>query len=187
METVLAAIPKAALPDVYVVSLMAYAADDDGRRPAATLAWNTWSHLKAEQAEASARLPVASAIDVSWILEWSYREFVEPEAGVIAVENRDLRGIELRRAWIEELGLWYEDDYADFALDEQDVDIRQQFLALIVGLVRDLHSRGRLRVPFLIDVEYALDEERRALNRAANPAPLHAQLDRWSVRGEYLH
>lgn len=93
------------------------------------------------------------------IKESSPSEYVEPAAADVRSAESDPHGAILRHAWIEELGLWYDDDRADSAVTQEDPEIWDAFIALIVDVVRELHDSGRLRVPLLIDAEYLMTRD----------------------------
>ena len=93
----------------------------------------------------------------------------------------------MRKAWIEDLGLWYsdEEEARDFeATLRRGNAITDEFVALVVAVVQSLHASGAIErafgrpVPALIhDLEYR--EEVADVNRSANPPGLVAEFDTW--------
>jgi hypothetical protein len=174
-------VPAGDRGDLYVVGVELATESPDERRVTATVAWNTRRHLEQRQGASSAQTRSR------W--EWSRFGFVEPEARVIAGSANDPMGAQLRRAWLEELGLWYADEMSDFAVTDEDPQIWDRFVSLTVDVVRHLHKAGELRsvvghdVPVLLDAIYVNEDRQIQLNRMANPAVFHERLDRWAAKG----
>ena len=164
--------------ELYVVGLWLAPELRDERRVTATMGWNTISDLRRR----AAGDPGAA------LFEWSVGNFVQPTAAVVADTLTDPPGAELRRRWLESEGLWYPDDRGDLAVTEEDPEIWDQFLALMVDIVRDWHASGELSravgrdVPVFLDAMGEDEDAIRELNRAANPPSLHALVDRWSTK-----
>lgn len=177
VETI-AGIPAEQRDDVYVIHLTLESPDDDNRRVIATVAWNTNQHLRAKQARAAANRPMR--------FEWFSLSFAEHRARVIGETDED---VELRTQWLKEAGLWYEDEHQDLAVTDQEPDIWDGFVSTIVDIAQALHADGTFErllgrdVPVLLDTDLDDEDGLRVLNRRANPARFHPQLDRWSQRG----
>jgi hypothetical protein len=177
----LESIPRADRWDVYVVSLLLATERNDNRRVIAVVSWNTARHL------AHRRRDVHDE-HLAFVCEISPYEFAGREAAIVGSAEHDPDGDRLRRAWLEDRGLWYADVDAGRAVIEKDPRIWNEFLEIVIDVARMLHHEGYLdRLlggdrPVLIDAELEDDEDMRALNRLANPAGFHWALDQWATR-----
>jgi hypothetical protein len=179
LSSTLADVPDAERQDIIVLQFQAGDEDDDARRPFVDIAWNTAQHLRAEQA--------ASTGD-SERCEWLSSHYQRDRAVTVGSDEHDREGASLVRAWLEEIGLWYEDEDAEEAETDTDPAIWQAFMELTAELVQRLHRNGLLEreigrdVPIFINSQLAGTEQLRDFNRRANPPAFHAQLHRWSAR-----
>ncbi len=121
--------------------------------------------------------------------EYLASSFAGRDAAIVFSDDYDPAGAELRFAWLDSLGLWYDDDRVDEAVDEEDPEIWEATLQAVVAAAQALHEEGLLEhiighdVPVLIDAELGNDRSMRELNRLANPKAFHARTDRWTARG----
>jgi len=175
-----------AAADVYVVSLLVYDEEDDPRLPTVTVGYNTEARAREctpSRGEAP-KWPVASDAGEA---RWNFAFWLQNELAVVADSEQDPDGAQLRRTWIEGLGLWYsdEEEEADFeGVGERAGRITEEFVALAVRVVERLHATGVVErafgrpIPVLIhELEYY--EEIAEQNGRANPPALVADFTRW--------
>lgn len=160
------------VPDAYVVSLYVSEEENDPRRPTVTVGFNT---------EAQVEGSTPSAWDAEEA-RWNYAFWLQNELVVVGDSDRDPDGAALREQWLRGVGHWYEDSDVDDLEDEP--GITEDFVAMLVTLVQDLHSSGVVeqvfgrRIPVLIhELEYY--DEISEQNREANPQGLVDDFARW--------
>jgi hypothetical protein len=180
LSSALADVPAAERQDIIVLQFQGSDEDDDARRPLIDIAWNTAAHLREQQT-------VWTGADCE-TCEWLTIHYRRRRAVTVGSDEHDREGASLVRAWLEEIGLWYEDGEG-VESEDTNLAIWDAFMELTVVLVRRLRESGLLEreigrdVPIFINSQLAGTDELRDFNRRANPPAFHEQLHRWSTRG----
>jgi hypothetical protein len=179
VSSTLADAPAPERHDIIALQFQVSDEGDDARRPLVDIAWNTAQHLRAEQ---------AAWTGDSERCEWLSSHYQRPRDVTVGSDEHDREGASLIRAWLEEIGLWYDDDEAVGA-EDTNLAIWDAFMELTVVLVRRVRGSGLVEreigrdVPIFINSQLAGTEELRDFNCRAHQPGFHEQLHRWSARG----
>jgi hypothetical protein len=170
VEAALRRIAPATADDAYVASLFVSDERDDPTRPTAAVGYNT---------EAAVAAAVARGVDPA-AARWSYEHWLQNDLGTLAGERSDKVGARLRATWLGELAA--RDGVTPFR--EHGEDIADAFMALLAGVVGELHRDGVVAevfgrpVPVLIHgLEYDATTARHSLR--ANPEGLADAFAGW--------
>lgn len=189
IRSALEAIPDEDRADIYAVSLWVSELDDDPRRPTITVGYNTECQV-AGCTPGPGQRPGRPAASDAAEARWNFAFWLQNSLAVIGSDEDDPKGAELREAWARQRGFWYSDEEEARDLDavlEKAQRLTGEFVAIVVGVVQDLHRGGEIvrvfgrAIPLLIhELEY-YDEIARQ-NEAANPPGVVDDFARW-VRG----
>lgn len=186
IERALHGAPGELVGDVYVVSLCVEDEEDDPRRPTVMVGFNTETRVVrcTPRPDQDPGWPIASNAQEA---RWNFAFWCQNDLGTLCDSERDALGVELREAWIRQLGCWYsdEDEARDFERAmHRGAQITDEFVRLLVRAVRDLHVCGVVQrvfgrpVPVLIhELEYY--QQIADQNREANPGGLAEDFARW--------
>lgn len=151
---VLTSLDEKKLKDIYVWSFFVYDDEDDHRLPTVTFGYNLKSNLDEEEGDEEEK--------------WNYAYWPQNNLGGIG-DSEDKEGRALIQSWIKELGLEYkfademEGELSEAELAEFDDDacydkgaiITEKFIALLIEVVKETHSKKLTDLPILIhELEY---------------------------------
>jgi hypothetical protein len=173
IEAALRRTPPADAHDVYVASLFVFDEHGDPARPVASVGYNT------EAAVAGAVARGIGPVEA----RWRYEHWLQNDLGTVAGERSDKVGARLRDHWLADLAA--RDGVTP--VREHGEDINDEFMGLLAGVVRELHTDGVVEaafgrpVPVLIHgLEYDPGTARH--NRRANPDGLADPFAGWVNR-----
>ena len=168
----------------YAIGMDIYWVEDDLRRPAVRLITNTREHAKAHSPEQRKRRAgdAFSALEALWnhsFWDWKTEATVGNEYCSFVGDYYDSEGISLRKAWIQSLGLWYENEFEESDFDsalELGSKIIEHFDELCLWSARELHpvilKKFRTDLPIIFFNRESPNEESMGLTRQANHSRL---------------
>jgi hypothetical protein len=184
----LAAIPAADISGIYAVSFFIWNQEQDPRRPALTIGYNTETQIQQALASHPAATPGPPSDEAE--ARWNYAYWLQNELAVIGDDTRDPVGAELTETWIKARGLWYsepdgttDEDWADADAAAEQID--DYFADLYARTARHLHDDGVISrtfgrpIPILIhELEYP--DWVADLTEDANPPGLADTFTTWT-------
>jgi hypothetical protein len=170
--------------DIYALGLHIFCVDDDLRCPAVYLWTNTLAHARLHSPEnrEKRRGDAYHYHEAMWNESyWIWKTLATVGNVYLSYEGDyfDQTGIELRKAWIEGSGLWYDDE-----LEENDFDaaleiggkIVREFDELCLDVARKLHpviqKKFQKDLPIIFFNRESPDHESIAMTFLANPSEL---------------
>jgi hypothetical protein len=160
----LVAIPAADGAGIYAVSFFVWDQEDDPRRPALTIGYNTEAQVQHALAAPPAHSPGPPGDEAQ--ARWSYAYWLRNELAVIGDDTSDPEGATLIEAQVKARGWWYSEPDGSTDQDWAQADAAAEqidgyFTELYVRTARELHAEGVISstfgrpIPVLIhDLEY---------------------------------
>ncbi|MDT4995901.1 MAG: hypothetical protein QOH97_5793 [Actinoplanes sp.] len=178
----IASIAPPAAPDIYAVSFLIDAEDDDPRRPTLTIGYNTETQIRRTLHDTTHRSPDPAEA------RWNYAFWLQNELVVIGQPQQDPAGAATREQWIRDLGLWYDDPTAaqDWLTTVEPLaqQIETRFNTICCDAALALHTNGTIEkslgrpVPVLVhELEYY--EQIAQRTETANPPGLADEFTAW--------
>ena len=173
----------------YAFGLYIFCEEDDLRRPTVRLNTNTYEHANAHFLESKRKVLESkrkghtdSLLDALWTDAY-WIEKTEASVGCKYIsftgDRVDEKGIFLRKQWIQELGLWFEDSFEETNFEESldiGVKIVDHYYDLCVRLARYLHpfiaNKFNTELPIIIFNRECPNDESIELTFLANPSYL---------------
>ena len=139
-------------PDIYAISLFVYNDNDNPSKPTVTLRYNTEANVKSEiddgEEEQEAR--------------WNYALWPQNEELVFGVDETE----NIVKQWVIDSGFTYYTDKEIKKLFKSEIDLDDEpytyvttaFIAILIEIVRELHSSGFIKEQFGNDIPILIHE-----------------------------